>query len=65
MSGTVINLRQARKQNKRRDKEKLAEQNRVSFGRTKLDKTLSNGAVERLNKGLDQKKLEGRKPTGH
>ena len=34
MSGDVVNLRQFRKQKARSDKEKAAEQNRITFGRT-------------------------------
>lgn len=58
MSAHIINLRQARKRKKRSNKEKVAEQNRQSFGRTKAEKTLAKGEVMRLNRALDQKKLD-------
>ena len=37
----IINLRQARKNKARADKEARAAENRISFGRTKAEKTLS------------------------
>ncbi|OWK21534.1 DUF4169 family protein [Mesorhizobium amorphae] len=36
--GDVVNLRQARKQKARSEKERLAEQNRVLHGRSKADR---------------------------
>lgn len=39
MSGEVVNLRQVRKAKARTEKEKIADQNRVSFGRSKAEKT--------------------------
>ncbi len=41
MTGDVVNLRQFRKQKARSEKEKQAEQNRLSFGRTKSEKSLT------------------------
>lgn len=38
MSATLINLRQARKQKSRKDKEQTAAENRRKFGRTKHQK---------------------------
>jgi uncharacterized protein DUF4169 len=37
----IVNLRQARKQKARAEKEARAEQNRISFGRTKAEKSLT------------------------
>ncbi|GIL40304.1 DUF4169 family protein [Roseiterribacter gracilis] len=37
----IVNLRKARKDKARADKEKKAAENRVAFGRTKEDKKLS------------------------
>ena len=37
--GDVVNLRQARKQRARADKDKKAAENRVRFGRTKAERT--------------------------
>ena len=36
--GDVVNLRQARKQKARTEKERLAEQNRALYGRSKVDR---------------------------
>ncbi|MGD9476282.1 UNVERIFIED_ORG: DUF4169 family protein [Roseateles sp. XES5] len=58
MSGDVVNLRQFRKQKVRSDKEKQAEQNRIAFGRTKAEKTLTRALNEKAEKTLDQGRLE-------
>ena len=58
MSGDVVNLRQFRKQKARSDKEKAAEQNRIAFGRTKAEKTLTRALNEKAEKTLDQGRLE-------
>lgn len=58
MADNVVNLRLARKQKKRTDKEKLAEQNRISFGRTKDEKKLTSRLNKKAATDLDQKKLE-------
>ncbi len=50
----IINLRQARKQAKRADAARAAEVNRVAFGRTKGERTLSE-----KEKALAERKLEG------
>jgi hypothetical protein len=52
----IINLRQARKNKARADKEARAEQNRVSFGRTKAEKTLT-----KTEQDLAKSRLEGHK----
>ena len=52
----IINLRQARKKKARADKEARAEQNRVSFGRTKAEKTLT-----KTEQDLAKSRLEGHK----
>ncbi|WP_201859923.1 DUF4169 family protein [Microvirga soli] len=52
----IINLRQARKNKARADKEARAEQNRVSFGRTKAEKTLTKAEQD-----LAKSRLEGHK----
>jgi hypothetical protein len=52
MTGDVVNLRQFRKRKARDEKEKNAEQNRISFGRTKAGKELTrtlNDKVARLH----------------
>lgn len=58
MADNVVNLRLARKQKKRVDKEKVAEQNRISFGRTKHEKTLTSRLNQKAASDLDQKKIE-------
>jgi Domain of unknown function (DUF4169) len=49
----IINLRQARKQKARAEKEVRANENRIAFGRTKAEKNLSQAeqdlAKSRLN----------------
>ena len=40
MAADIVNLRQFRKQKARSEKEKQAEQNRLSHGRTKTEKNL-------------------------
>lgn len=58
MSGDVVNLRQVRKQKARSDKEKQAEQNRITFGRAKAEKTLTRALNEKAKKTLDQGRRE-------
>lgn len=58
MSGDVVNLRQVRKQKARSEKEKQAEQNRISFGRTKVEKTLTRTLNDKAQKGFEQGQLE-------
>ncbi len=58
MSAEIINLRQARKAKARSDKESQAEQNRITFGRTKHEKTLTKALNDREEKRLDQGRLE-------
>lgn len=60
MSGDIVNLRQFRKQKTRAEKEKTAEQNRITFGRTKAEKSLTTKLNEKAEKELDQ----GRRDTG-
>lgn len=57
MTGDVVNLRTVRKQKARADREKQADQNRVSFGRTKSEKTLTR----RLNDQIDRRLEQGRR----
>lgn len=58
MSGDVVNLRQFRKQKARGEKEMQAEQNRLTFGRTKAEKTLTRTLNEKAEKALDQGRIE-------
>lgn len=54
----IVNLRQFRKTKARSEKESQAEQNRLTFGRTKNEKTLTKALNEKAERALDQKKLE-------
>ncbi|XUY25806.1 DUF4169 family protein [Agrobacterium sp. rho-8.1] len=58
MTGDVVNLRQFRKQKARTDKEKQAEQNRLTFGRTKAEKNLTSALNDKASHMLDQGKLD-------
>jgi len=58
MPADIVNLRQFRKQKARSEKEKQADQNRLSFGRTKAEKNLTSALNEKAAKALDQGRLE-------
>jgi Domain of unknown function (DUF4169) len=58
MAADIINLRQARKAKARVEKEKTADQNRVSFGRTKAEKQLTKALNDKAQRALDQGKLD-------
>ncbi|SNY94348.1 protein of unknown function [Cohaesibacter sp. ES.047] len=53
----IINLRQARKNKARVDKERKAESNRALFGRTKAEKHQHKHDTEKLQQHLDGHKL--------
>ncbi|CAN5286679.1 DUF4169 family protein [soil metagenome] len=55
----IFNLRRARKQRARQDAEKQAEQNRVSFGRTKAERSLSDAARDKAERALEGHRLPG------
>lgn len=57
MAADIINLRQARKAKARVEKDKTAEQNRITFGRTKAEKQLTKALNEKAERRLDQGKL--------
>ncbi|MGF9563974.1 DUF4169 family protein [Neorhizobium sp. JUb45] len=54
----IVNLRQFRKTKARSEKEKQAEQNRLTFGRTKPEKSLTQALNDKAERSLDQKKLD-------
>ena len=54
----IINLRRARKDKQRRDKESEADANRRRFGRTKTQKAVDEDAASRRQRTLDGKRLE-------
>ncbi|TCQ27860.1 DUF4169 family protein [Rhizobium sp. PP-CC-3G-465] len=64
MTGDVVNLRQFRKQKTRANDEKTAEQNRITFGRTKSEKTLTKALNETAERRLDQGRRETPSETG-
>lgn len=64
MTAEIVNLRQARKSKARSDKDKQAEQNRISFGRTKSEKQLTNKLNDKASKALDDGHIEKPDPDG-
>ncbi len=64
MTGDVVNLRQFRKQKSRANDEKTAEQNRISYGRTKVEKALTKALNETSERRLDQGRRETAPSTG-
>ena len=62
MSGDIVNLRQFRKSRERQEKDRKAEENRLQYGRTKAEKTLTKALNEKAEKQLDQGKLERTPP---
>ncbi|TBA22171.1 DUF4169 family protein [Rhizobium ruizarguesonis] len=58
MSAEIINLRQFRKQQARSEKEQQAEQNRISFGRTKAEKQLTRSLNDKADKAHRDGRIE-------
>lgn len=54
MTAEIVNLNKFRKAKERAEKEKLAQENRASFGRSKAERTRDEDEAERLEKQLDQ-----------
>jgi hypothetical protein len=54
----IINLRQARKQKARAEKEVRANENRIAFGRTKAEKNLSQAEQDLAKSRLDSHKRD-------
>ena len=54
----IINLRRARKQKARVEAEKTAEQNRISFGRTKAERSLTEAERDKAARHVDGHRLE-------
>ena len=50
MNAEIVNLRQFRKKQARSEKEKQAEQNRITFGRTKTEKNLTKALNDKAAK---------------
>ncbi|CAH0341244.1 DUF4169 family protein [Rhizobium sp. CECT 9324] len=61
MAADIVNLRQFRKAKARTEKEATAEQNRISFGRTKAEKSLTHRLNEKAIQTHEQGRLEDTK----
>ncbi len=60
--GEIVNLRMARKRKARAETERAAEQNRITFGRTKQDRTLTKAEQNLAAKQLDAHMRQTDKP---
>ena len=58
MAAEIVNLKQFRKKKARSDKERQAEQNRVTFGLTKSEKQLATKLNNKAAKALDDGHIE-------
>jgi len=58
MSAEVINLRQFKKTQARSEKDKQAEQNRISFGRTKAERQLTKALNDKAEKAHSDGRIE-------
>jgi hypothetical protein len=58
----IVNLRRARKDKARRERQGEAEANRRRFGRTKAQKAADKDAEARAQRTLDDKVLDREKP---
>ena len=54
----IVNLRRARKDKARQQRESEAEANRRRFGRTKAEKAADNDTRERAERDIDGKKID-------
>jgi uncharacterized protein DUF4169 len=54
----IVNLRRARKDKARKQREAEADANRRRFGRTKAEKTSETEARERARREIDGKKID-------
>lgn len=64
MSAEIINLRMARKQKQRQDKDKAAEDNRRKYGRSKTEREAARKRREELESHVDGHKLDQENPSG-
>ncbi|MBL8564926.1 MAG: DUF4169 family protein [Hyphomicrobiaceae bacterium] len=58
MSAEILNLRRARKEKARAEKERQAAENRVRFGRTKTERVIRTAESERSARDLDAHRRE-------
>lgn len=62
----IVNLRRARKQRERAAAEQQAEQNRISFGRSKAERRLAEAERDKADRTLDGHRLadpDGNEPS--
>ena len=60
MTGEIVNLRQARKRKARTEREKVAADNRIRFGKSKAERVLQEKLVEKATKHVDAHRLDTR-----
>jgi hypothetical protein len=53
----IVNLRRARKQRARQEAEQQAQQNRIAFGRTKAERSLTQAERDKAGRTLDGHRL--------
>jgi hypothetical protein len=56
--GEIVNLKRARRDKERRERESTATANRRRFGRTKAQKRVEHDEAERSRRDVDGKQLE-------
>jgi len=64
MSAEIINLRMARKQKQRQDKDKTAEDNRRKFGRSKAERDAARKRRKEQETHVDGHKLDQNETSG-
>lgn len=62
--GEIVNLRRARKEKERRERDSEAAANRRRFGRTKAEKNIDRDAAERASRSHDSKRLDSDEERG-
>lgn len=62
MAADIVNLRRARKARARAEREKEAEENRRTFGRSKAEKSRQTSERERTARTIDGHRREPEKP---
>lgn len=60
--GEIVNLRRARKHRARADADRTAEANRVAFGRTKAEKSLTRAERELAERRIEGHRLDPASP---
>ncbi len=56
--GDVVNLRTARKRAARKQAEQVAAENRIRFGRSKEERSLTQARAGKTRRDLDQHRIE-------